>query len=59
MFWVIGGEYTNTRFEEFVPGKEEKHGPFDTYEAAKAKWHERSWMNVDNCHARFTIEESE
>jgi len=55
-YYVIGGEYTNTKFEEFVDGKGEKYGPFPTYDAAEVKWRERSWANVDNCHARYTIQ---
>ena len=31
-FWVIGGEYASTRFDEpAAPGGEESHGPFASY----------------------------
>jgi hypothetical protein len=57
-FWVIGGEYASTRFDEpAAPGAEQRHGPFASYEDAKAEWARRSWANVDNAHARFRIEE--
>jgi hypothetical protein len=56
-FYVIGGVYENTKFETLVEGKGEKHGPFPTYDEAKKIWQSRSWALVDDCHARFTIEE--
>lgn len=56
-YWVVGGEYKTTRFEELVDGAtEERHGPFPTLEAARAKWAERAMATVDNAHIRFRIE---
>lgn len=57
-YWVIGGEYEDTRFETIVGGgSEQRHGPFAHYEQAKAKWQELAWSSVDNAHARYRIEE--
>lgn len=57
-FWVIGGEYTSTRFDEpATPGGERRYGPFATYADAKAEWARLSWADVDNAHARYRIEE--
>jgi hypothetical protein len=57
-FWVIGGEYASTRFDQPAsPGAEQRHGPFATYDDAKAEWARLSWANVDNAHARYRIEE--
>jgi hypothetical protein len=40
-FWVIGGEYRSTRFDELKPGTEKLIGPFPSmYDARKA------WRNV-------------
>ncbi len=57
-FWVIGGEYTDTRFAEIVGGgAETRLGPFATYDAARAEWARRAWASVDDAHARWRIEE--
>ena len=57
-FWVIGGAYADTNFDRIQGGgKEERIGPFATYEEAKAAWQKRAWETVDNANARFRIEE--
>ena len=56
-YWVVGGEYADTRFTQPAPGtQEERHGPFATYEEAKAEWARRAWATVDDAHTRFRIE---
>ncbi len=35
MYYVIGGEYTDTDFKVFVDSKGEEYGPFDTYQEAE------------------------
>jgi hypothetical protein len=56
-YWVVGGEYKTTNFEELVAGAaEERHGPYETVEAARAKWAERAMATVDNAHVRFRID---
>jgi hypothetical protein len=58
-YWVVGGEYADTSFKRMVGGKpEERIGPFDSYEAAKACWQARAWATVDNAQTRYRIEES-
>jgi len=55
-YWVIGGEYTNTRFDTIAPGKTlEKYGPFESYQAAHDLWASRAWATVDDCHCRFRV----
>jgi hypothetical protein len=57
-YWVIGGEYADTSFELIAGGAEEERiGPFDSYEAAKAEWQARAWASVDSAHSRYRIEE--
>jgi Domain of unknown function (DUF4170) len=57
-YWVIGGEYADTSFERMAGGRpEERIGPFDDYQSAKAVWQARAWASVDNAHARYRIEE--
>ena len=55
VFWVVSGVYTDTRFVDPVGG-EQWHGPFATYEDAKAEWGRRAWATVDDAHARYRIE---
>lgn len=57
-YWVVGGEYQSTNFRELSDdAREERFGPFDTYEAARKKWAERAMATVDNATARYRIEE--
>jgi Domain of unknown function (DUF4170) len=57
-FWVIGGEYTDTRFVDIVGGgAETRLGPFATYGDAKTEWARRAWASVDDAHTRWRIEE--
>lgn len=59
-YWVVGGEYTNTRFETIAPGKAlERHGPFATYKEAHDVWASRAWGTVDDCHSRFRVIEGD
>lgn len=57
MYYVIGGEYTDTDFEELRDGEGEEYGPFKTYEEAEEIWRKHSWLNVDTCNCRFSIKE--
>ncbi|MDJ0948079.1 MAG: DUF4170 domain-containing protein [Alphaproteobacteria bacterium] len=56
-YWVIGGEYTDTSFTSIVGGDvEQRYGPFESYDKAKAIWAGLSMAQVDNAHVRFRIE---
>jgi hypothetical protein len=54
-FWVIGGEYADTRFEQLVNGGAEALGPYASYEAALAAWREISVESRPIAHVRYTI----
>lgn len=55
-YWVVGGEYTDTSFTRFAPGKAEiRVGPFATYEEALKAWSGRAWATVDDAHSRYSI----
>ena len=55
-YWVVGGEYTDTHFDTFVPGKgEERYGPFMDYQAALKEWQGRSFNQVDDCNVRYRV----
>lgn len=57
-FWVVGGEYTSTDFDQLVEGAaEERYGPYSSYEQAMDDWLGLSWRQVDNCNYRYRIVE--
>ena len=37
-FWVVGGEYTDTSFNELVSGSERVMGPYSDRDAALVAW---------------------
>jgi len=54
-FYVIGGEYADTSFNEIAPGhKEERHGPYDENEARDV-WRALTGKTVDNALIRYRI----
>ena len=59
-YWVVGGEYETTDFRRIADGKaEERHGPYDSLEAARAKWASLAMATVDNAHTRYRIEKED
>ena len=56
MFWVVGGEYEDTHFQDTVGGNEEWIGPFSDYESARKVWAKHAWQTVDHCTTRYRIE---
>ena len=57
-YWVVGGEYTDTRFETLMPGKTlEQLGPFASYKQAHDVWASRAWATVDDCQSRYRVVE--
>jgi len=59
-YWVVGGEYESTRFHEIVGGgAEQRHGPYDTLEAARRQWQALAMATVDNAHVRYRIDTEE
>ena len=56
-WWVVGGAYTNTTFENLAPGKKlEEYGPFDTEKEANIKWNEVSMQHIDECYTRYEVQ---
>jgi hypothetical protein len=54
-FWVEGGEHADATFAGLAPGKDERHGPFATYEEARAVWQARTMATIDNALTRFKV----
>lgn len=56
VYWVIGGEYTDTSFTVIKGGDaEQKIGPFPDYDTAKSIWGKLAWQHVDDAHVRYRI----
>ena len=55
-YWVVGGEYADMNFERLAPGaREERLGPFATYDQAYGVWQARARATVDDALVRFRI----
>lgn len=49
LFWVVGGLFKNTRFDELADGQSvERYGPFKSYQAAETEWQRLSLRQEDN-----------
>ncbi len=55
-YWVVGGEYRDTRFKELAAGRtEERFGPHRLYAEARREWQNRTMASIDNVHRRYVI----
>jgi hypothetical protein len=54
-FWVIGGEYTDTRFSQLVDGTGRMFGPFGDWSEARQVWDRIASETRSICTARYTI----
>ena len=55
-YWVTGGEYLDTSFDRFAPGKsEERFGPFGTYREAYDAWSAHTRSTIDDATVRYRI----
>ncbi len=59
-YLVVGGEYTDTTFSKIADdGPEQRLGPFDAYDEAKAVWRAKAMESIDDAHVRYRIEEED
>jgi hypothetical protein len=58
-YYVVGGLYLDAAFKRMKPGTAEKYGPFDGFDRARIKWHERAMATIDDTYYRFTIVEED
>lgn len=54
-FWVVGGEYTDTSFNQLVSGSERVMGPYSDRDTAMSAWRQVAEATRGDCHARYTI----
>ena len=56
-FWVVGGTYTDTSFDELVSGSERVMGPYPDRDAALVAWRRVAEETRSNFYTRFTVAE--
>ncbi len=54
-FWVVGGEYTDTHFEDLVQGTEKMFGPFPSRDDALQVWRKAAEETRSLCLTRFVV----
>ncbi len=54
-FWVVGGQYSDTRFTDLIKGTQSVDGPFSSYEQAESAWKTTTQQHRSDACARFTI----
>lgn len=55
-YWVVGGEYCDTSFSAFAPGKrEERYGPYASYREAYDAWSIHARATIDDATIRYRI----
>ena len=57
LYFIWGGIFTDSRWEEIEPGTEESFGPFHDAATAERVWRDEMRRRVDNAmHRLFVIE---
>ena len=56
-FWIVGGEYTDTRFDRLVDGTQQVHGPYPCRDSALRAWRDLAQATRGNAHERFAVAE--
>ena len=54
-FWVIGGEYSDSGFNQLVQGAGRALGPFANYAEAEQVWREETGSSRHEAFTRYTI----
>ena len=54
---MIGGEFTDTSFEEVLTRSNQIHGPFRSHDEAMSKWRALSFQSTGNAQVRYEIAE--
>lgn len=56
-FYVIGGEYADTTFEDLLTRTSTVKGPFDSREEAEKVWKEMSFKTTGSATAKYEVME--
>jgi hypothetical protein len=54
-YWVIGGDYSDCRFQDITPGTETMHGPYDDEVKARTEWQRLTFRDHCGATTRYSI----
>ena len=54
-FWVIGGDYSDCRFQDIEPGTQTVHGPYDNEVKARTEWQRLTFRDHCGATTRYSI----
>ena len=54
-YWVIGGDYSDCRFQDIEPGTQTVHGPYDNEVKARTEWQRLTFRDHCGATTRYSI----
>ena len=54
-YWVIGGDYSDCRFQDIDPGTAIMHGPYDNEVKARTEWQRLTFRDHCGATTRYSI----
>ena len=54
-YWVIGGDYSDCRFQDIEPGTQTVHGPYDDELKARTEWQRLTFRDHCGATTRYSI----
>ena len=54
-YWVIGGDYSDCRFQDIEPGTQSVHGPYDNEMKARTEWQRLTFRDHCGATTRYSI----
>jgi hypothetical protein len=54
-YWVIGGDYSDCRFNDIKPGTEKVLGPYDDEGKARTEWQRLTFRDHCGATTRYSI----
>lgn len=54
-YWVIGGDYSDCRFQDIEPGTQSVHGPYDNETKARTEWQRLTFRDHCGATTRYSI----
>lgn len=54
-FWIVGGEFTSTDFNQVIEGTQQVVGPMECRKKAEQLWRNMSEQDRSQCNVRYSI----
>ena len=54
-YWVIGGDYSDCRFQDIEPGTQTVHGPYENELKARTEWQRLTFRDHCGATTRYSI----